>query len=265
MTDSNEVSITIHGLDVDNGNVRAEVFLEKFRTLIASLRLADSLLNGKKAHNLVIVDLSIGSAKARVREKVSVKRATAASSPYVGEAMRSIYNGDKGIDRFDANLIVGLAPLAKGVDRKFSHAEIEFATDNVIRIDDYFAKQVDRAVQRVRGKPEEKEKFFEGISLSSFDGVVKEIDARGALVRGKLILTAGGAEIDCIFPREDIPKLRENFEKRATITASAHYDGVSLLPARLDVRDIVPIKEQPDLLRWRGVLNERRAPRPEGL
>lgn len=266
MEENREVSITIHGLDVDNGAVRVEIFLEKFKALVTGLRTADGILNGRKAHNLVIVDLGIGSARARIREKVSVKKAPLSyTTPYVGNVMRAIYNGDRRIDRFPTELVESLAPIAKGVNDKFSHAEIEFDPENVIRIDDFFAKQMARAIQRVKGEPEEKEPFFKGISHGTFDGIVKEIDSRGALVRGKLILTAGASELDCIFSRDDIPKLRTNFERRARVTAVAHYDGISQLPVRLDVRDIQAISEHTDLARWRGALKGRHAPRPEGL
>ena len=98
-----------------------------------------------------------------------------------------------------------------------------------------------------------------------FDGVLKEIDSRGILVRGRLILTAGGKEIECLFKREDIPKLRENFERRARVEAKAHYDGENLLPVRLDVKRIEPIIDAPDVGRWRGVFTGRRVAKPEGI
>jgi hypothetical protein len=267
MANSNEVSITIHGLPVDNGNVRADVFLEKFRALVASLKMADNHLNGRAAHQLIVVKLGIGSAMATVREKVRRKRGAAVeASPYVGEVLQSIYNGDASLDRFPPDLIESLAPLAKGIDKRFSHAEVDFSRDNVIRIDDYFANQMDRAIRRIHGKDEEREIGFRGVSYGTFDGVVREMDSRGALFRGKLILTAGGKELDCIFRREDIPNLRRNFEKRARVVAVAHYDGECPLPTRLDVRNIQPIDESPDLGRWRAALSKRRAvPRPAGL
>jgi hypothetical protein len=121
------------------------------------------------------------------------------------------------------------------------------------------------ALDRVKGIEEESERHFEGIAHGVFDGVLKELDSRGVLVRGKLILTAGGKEIDCIFKRDDIPILRENFERRARVEAVAHYDGENVLPARLDVKRITPINTNHDLGRWRGALANRRVPRPKGM
>ena len=71
--------------------------------------------------------------------------------------------------------------------------------------------------------------------------------------------------MDCTFARDDIPALREHFECRARVEGMAHYDGVNLLPVRLDVKRIEPILSDTDLGRWRGALANRRAARPKGL
>jgi len=259
MSEVGNVGLTIHGLAADNGKVRADVFLEKFKTLLNSLKVADQFLNQKKSYNFIIEELAVSSARVKLREKVSRKKVVPHESiSFVGEALRCIYNGDKSIDRFPVELVDSLLPLTKGVDKKFSHGDLEFASDNVVRIDDYLARQMDRAVRRMKGVAEERERYFEGISFGTFDGILKELDSRGIIVRGKLVLTAGGKEIDCVFRRDDIPALRENFEKRARIEAVAHYDGENPLPARLDVRHIHPITGQFDILKWRGALSRRR-------
>lgn len=100
----------------------------------------------------------------------------------------------------------------------------------------------------------EKSRYFEGVAFETMDGVVKEIDARGTLVRGKLILTVGGKELDCVFHTENIDVLRQSFDKRARVEGVAHYDGQSLLPVRLDVRHVSLIDSSGDLRRWRGKL-----------
>ena len=100
----------------------------------------------------------------------------------------------------------------------------------------------------------------EGTAMGVFDGIIQEIDARGTLVRGKITLTAGGREIDCVFRRDDIASLRDSFDRRARVEAIAHYDGVSLLPVRLDVKAIKIIKTNPDLVGWRGKLKRPSQP-----
>lgn len=266
MEQEDSITLTLHGLAVDNGLVRADVFLEKFRALLNSLKIADASLNGRKSHEVIITDLKISSATARVREKISVrKQAPAFASPLIAEALIAVYNGDRHIDRYPAELIRSFESLTRVDAKRLSHGEIGFTSNNVIRIDEYLARQTVRAIDRVSGVVEEPESHFEGAAIGVFDGVLKELDSRGILVRGKLILTAGGKEIECIFKREDIPSLRENFERRARVEATAHYDGVNLLPVRLDVKRIEPIGTDTDLARWRGALANRRAARPQGI
>lgn len=266
MEQEDSITLTLHGLAVDNGLVRADVFLEKFRALLNSIKIADATLNGRKSHEVIITDLKISSATARVREKISVRKKTPAfASPFVAEALIAVYNGDRHIDRYPVELIKSFESLTKIDSKRLSHGEIGFTNNNVIRIDDYLARQTARAIDRMKGATEETECHFEGAAIGVFDGVLRELDSRGILVRGKLILTAGGREVECIFKRDDIPALRENFERRARVEAMAHYDGIDLLPVRLDVKRIDPIGVDTDLARWRGALANRRARRPKGI
>lgn len=265
MTEDRTISLTIHGLGVDNGDVRADVFVDKLKALIDSVRVADSHVNGRKSHNLIVTDLASASAHATIQERVSVKRKVSNASPLVGQVLSAIYEGDQRVDRFPSTLVEALAPLAKDVSKRFSHAEIDFGKGNVIRIDDYFAKQMERALRRIQGDDELDNAAFNGTTFATFDGVVMEIDARGNLMRGKLILTAGGKELDCVFRKEDVAEMRNSFNKRARITAIAHFNGTDKLPDRLDVRGVQPLKQEADLSRWRGALSGRRVPQPEGL
>jgi hypothetical protein len=72
------------------------------------------------------------------------------------------------------------------------------------------------------------------------------------MLRGKLILSAGGREIDCVMNKDCVPEARGSFDKRVVIEGTAHYDGVSQLTSRIDVRTIRIISDKADLLRWRG-------------
>lgn len=90
-----------------------------------------------------------------------------------------------------------------------------------------------------------------GRAIGSFDGELQEIDNRGLILRGKLILTPG-VEIDCVMNKERVPEAREAFGNRVVIEGTAHYDGDQQLPTRIDVAAIRIVGERPDLLRWRG-------------
>jgi hypothetical protein len=255
-----EITLTVHGLEVDNGNVRAEVFISKFSALLKTLHMADKHANARKAHDFLITGLEQGSAHATLRERVSLRKIIPVSSvDFVQEVVTAVYNGDRNIRRFPADIIESLSAFTNGIGKKFSHGEIHFSNDNAIRVDDYLEKQLNRALQRIHGELDEAERFFEGVAIETFDGIVKQIDARhGTLVRGKLVLTAGGKEIDCIFRSVDMPVLRESFDRRARVTAAAHYDGESQLPLRLDVRAITLVQEGKDISRWKGALVRKR-------
>jgi hypothetical protein len=58
---SDEISLTIHGLVVDNGNVRADVFHQKFQAILKTLVAADQSVNEKKSHDYLIVGLKTES------------------------------------------------------------------------------------------------------------------------------------------------------------------------------------------------------------
>lgn len=257
MAQDNEVTLTIHGLAVDNGNVLGEVFVTKLKALIDALRLADRHLNERKSHDVLVVGLHIGSAAATLRERVSSReRIPTPGTTLIKEIVEAVYNGDRHVSRYPTELITSLQPLVSGVGKKFSHGEIRFE-NNIIRIDDFLASQLDRAVRRAEGE-DLASGYYEGVALETYDGIVKQMDSRGSLVRGVLVLTIGGKEIDCVFKKEDLDRLRASFDLRARVEAVAHYDGTSPLPSRLDVRRITLVEAGEGLLRWRGGLSRRR-------
>ncbi len=248
-----EAAFTVHGLDVDAKSVRADVFAQKLLTLIKGLRQADRFANGKLAHSYIIIALSAGSAAATIREKQRAHNRPLYSSIAVYEQVASaVYNGDLAVTRFSEKLVHQIGKLSAGVLELFSHAELTFADDNVIRIDDFLARQSEAANQMLAAGPEGlPDRYYRGRAIGSFDGDLQEIDNRGRILRGKLILAAG-VEVDCVMDKDRVPEARRAFGKRVVIEGTAHYDGEQQLPTRIDVAAIRIANEQPDLLRWRG-------------
>jgi len=260
-----EVTFVLHGLDIDARNVRADVFAQKLRTLLAGFREADRFANDKAAFIYMVSNLSTAhSAAITVREKLrsSRHRPDRSGIDVYEEAASAVYNGDRSILRYPKQLVRQIERLGAGVQRNFSHGEIAFSDDNIIRIDDFLARQTEVAQQLwLAGPAEAKDRFYRGLAIGSFDGELKEIDARGTVLRGKLILTAGDdIEIDCVMNRDRIPQARECFDKRVIVEGTAHYDGEQQLPTRIDVNTIRIAREAPDLARWRGAFS---APRHE--
>jgi hypothetical protein len=233
------------------------VFANKLKALVDALKKADRIANRQKSHDFLIVNLKASSAEAVVRERPSNDAASRASSiHYVQAAVGAVYSGYSKDRNIPLDFIGELADLSKGIGQTFTHGEITFDGAVAIRIDDFFAAQVERALKdESQDSPDIP---FKGVSVSSFDGILREISHFGRLVRGVLILTAGGKRIDCIFDSSDFPNLRESWDKRARVEGIAYYTGETDIPERLDVKRISLIKEKPDLLRWKGALKRKR-------
>lgn len=249
-----ETTFVLHGLDADNRVVRASVFVEKLRLLLSGLAAADKFANGKAGFIFMIGGLSDGSACATIRQKQRTPNRPLHSSIATYESAASaIYNGDRSAERLPAVLVRNVQRLGMGVAKNFSHAELAFPDDNVIRIDDFLLRQSEVIYGALSDAPDRgTDNYYRGLATGTFDGVLKEIDARGTMLRGKLILTAGGIEIDCVMNKDRVPDARENFDNRVIVEGTAHYDGANQLPTRLDVRTIRAVSKTADLLRWKG-------------
>jgi hypothetical protein len=256
MPSNDEITFVLHGLDADNRKVRASIFVQKLRGLLRALYASDRIANQSNQRNFdyVLSELGTGSALVTIREKQRRRTRSGQSSiRYFETTASAVYNGDRGISRGPPTVVQEIKKLSDGVTKQFSHAEISFADENVIRIDDFLQRQAEIAVDLLKS-PElgHREKFYRGIATGSFDGFLKEIDARGTMLRGKLLLSAGGAEVDCVMNKDRIPEARESFDKRVVVDGAAHYDGTSQIPSRIDARTIKIIGDRADLLRWRG-------------
>jgi hypothetical protein len=234
--------------------VRAEVFALKLRTLILGLREADKFVNGKPSFIYMIAGLdTANSAAATIRQKQRARRPGHSAITVFENAASAIYNGDQSVTRYPERLISQIKKLGDGALQTFSHGEIAFADDNIIRVDDFLLRQSE-AAQEALTAPQVPpgEQYYCGIAIGSFDGELKEIDSRGTVLRGKLILSAGGAEIDCVMNKDRVPEAREAFDNRVIVGGAAHYDGEQQLPTRIDVTAIRIVGERRGLIHWRG-------------
>ncbi|GFE97659.1 hypothetical protein [Gluconobacter sp. Gdi] len=252
--DKDKITLKIHGLEVDNDLVRADVFVMKLRAVVDSLKRIDRLNNKKKRHQYIITDLQIGSALATIREKISTRsnKGSSSSIDSFSDIISSVYDGDSVSElNLPKQIFANLRRLTSGSSKAFSHAELTFPHGRIIRIDEFLADRV-RDVSAIANdniivSPE----YFLGTAYGTFEGVLQELDARGTLLRGKLILN-GGVELDCVLNRDEIPTLREQFNQRVSVDAAAHYDGRHPLPVRLEIRRINRLEEMGDLTKWKG-------------
>jgi hypothetical protein len=78
------------------------------------------------------------------------------------------------------------------------------------------------------------------------------VDLRGALPEVKLILIAGGKELDSVFRDIDIEHIRGALNRRVRVEGIAFYDGRAGLPSCIEGTSINLINEPGDFTRWRG-------------
>ena len=253
MLRDDETTLTIHGLDLDAGVVRAEVFVQKLRELIDALKTADRLANGRRAYDYLLPHLHSGSAEATVRAQARTRKPSLSPISFLERAATAIYDGDhREVPPVDRELVGRIVKLSRGANERFAHAEISFAGNNVIRIDDYLQRQAEDAMLAPNDPSIGQLQSYRGVAFGTFDGVLKEIDSRGTMLRGKLVLVPSTTEIDCVMNKDRVPAARESFDKRVVVKGTARYDGRSGLPARVDVVEIRAIKQRADLTRWKG-------------
>ena len=248
-----EATLSIHGLDMDARVVRADVFVQKLRDLLSALKTADKLANGKFSHDYMLPKLNEGSAVATVRERPRKRGVSQSSIACFERVATAVYNGDRHeVGALDPEIVRKIERLSRGASERFSHAEISFADEKVIRIDDYLQHQAEDALLVPADAPSSEHQSYRGAAFCAFEGVLKEIDSRGTMLRGKLVLEPSSTEIDCVMNKDRVPEARESFDNRVAIRATAHYDGRSNLPARLDVHEIRTISQEGNLARWKG-------------
>lgn len=251
-----KLTLAVYGLDADNKLVRATVFAQKLNAFLGGLRLADKFANGNYRHELIIEEMSIGSARVQIREKQrTTERPLRSAVETYEDAAKAIYGAQPSVAKYPPRLVKTFGTLSRGTAKQFMHAEIEFSGSNVIRIDDFLLRQSEKALatlsERIPSNMN-KTRYFRGTAVSTFDGMLRVIDSRGELLRATLITTAGDREIDCIVNKNRVHEFAENFDCRVRIEGTAHYEGDSPLPVRVDVNAIRTVKRDADLRRWRG-------------
>ena len=123
-------------------------------------------------------------------------------------------------------------------------------------MDDFFERQVNTFIALPKEEDTKRSStYYAGRAFDAFDGCIKEVDLRGSLWRGKLVLTAGSKEIDCTFRNFTLDEVRSNLDQRIWAEGFAVYSEQSGLPQRLEISKMRPIKVGADLGRWRGAFS----------
>jgi len=255
-----ELRLRVHGHhhgEPGRDCVPASIFAHKLTILLRALRAADAAVNGTVKHDYVISDLQMGSALVELREEDVPKFRRVESRSGVGafdDCIDAIRRGNVERARTFGKCPVYVAQLAKGAGHRFGYAELWIAYESPLRIDELLLEQTEAVIEGPKYRPqlEVSRQWYKGIAQSTFEGEVKEVNLRGALPEGKLILTAGGIELDCVFREVNIEQIREALDRRVRVGGTAYYDGRSGLPRRIEVTSLNPITEPSDFTRWKG-------------
>jgi len=248
--------LKLNGLSHERrGSVRADVFAAKLDLLVKALRAADKHVNGRPCFTHLIADLKYGSAVALVDEyqdtaNFGIKKS---SVRHVHLIVDNVNQG-RGIPKDTPKAVAMFAAkAADGTDKSFDYGEasIDGTDDAVIRFDQHYDAKAKAAYAEYVASSEEI-KPFDGAAFGTFDGYLLEVDLRGKEATAKLILHAGGIEIDCLCGAIATDHLKLAMKSRVTVHALAHYSESSRLPQHIDIRKIDILAAEGHLSDWRG-------------
>lgn len=154
--------------------------------------------------------------------------------------------------------------MCRGAGSEFSHIDLATDTGEQVRVDDFLYRQSERFLREIAAPPmigaSDILLPYVGQARDAFDGEIKEVDLRGSIWHGRLVLSGFKRELDCTFHSMLIDQLRTSLNKRVWCERTAIYDGTSSLPARLEVDRIRDIPASGDLTQWRGKVTRSEPP-----
>lgn len=248
-----ELTLTIHGLDIFNGDVDGEVFARKFFKFMQGLAEADKATNGSRALSYLITDLARNTATARVREQITQRDTGARSGiEFYAAGVQAIYEDAPSARQLPRQLVKYVLDVTTDVGKGFARGEIKrTGSDNVIWIDEHLRKNAKSVLADINRASSGALPFFAGTAHGSFDGTLRLLDALHGGERAVLVLTAGGKQIDCDISAVEPGTAGAAYKKRCVVFGTAHYDGQTGLPSTIVARMITPV-EAGDLKRWGG-------------
>ena len=238
----NEIRVVIRPVearDYDLGPIPAEFFKKTFDAFLTALQVTDRELQPKaRSSEFLISQLALNPYEFGILEKRRPHGQNSSFGDRVLPPLRRGHLPQRLPDRCET-------PAAdKGVhpDRQGARPEISMSSPNSVDtelpVDDFFGRQVDRV--GVKDDPRSQaDNWFLGSAMMSFEGRLDEIDYRGAVWTGDLMLPAGTTHVECVFDKSQGEDALNPFgNKNVCITGRAIYTGDSQLPERIEVISI---------------------------
>ena len=237
----NEIRVVIRPVearDYDLGPIPAELFKKTFDAFLTALQVTDRELQPKaRSSEFIISQLALNPYEFGILEK---RKALGQTGPSAIEFFRRCAEG---IYRSDYQAVVrhprvtrAFIRIVKALNPSF-HVLAQFS-DAELPVDDFFRRQVDRVGGKDDGMTRT-DNWFLGSAIMSFEGRLDEIDYRGAVWTGDLMLPAGTTHVECVFDKSQGEDGLNPFgNKNVCVTGRAIYTGDSQLPERIEVLSI---------------------------
>lgn len=254
-----DLKFTLYGLEHHGDEVDAAVFADKLKKLVTGLRKLDGFYNTSGQHKFMIHDLEFASATVLLREKVmkdrQVRKSPTLRFAQIGAATSAggSFQVENAADEYALGIYKG---LSAGAGKSFSYGVVSASDVEPTRLDSLLESRVQQIISAAVDAAEQApHRYFSGKALETYDGVMKLVDIRGLFPEAKLILSAGGKEVSCVVPAENVEDLRASLGRRALITGWAQHNGRSAVPDRIDVTKIRVIDDSaPSVISLRGKL-----------
>ena len=224
----------IEARDYDLGPIPAELFKKTFDAFLTALQVTDRELQPKaRSSEFLVSQLALNPYEFGILEK---RKAIGQTSPSAIEFFRRCAEG---IYRSDYQAVVrhprvtrAFIRIVKAVNPLF-HVLAQFK-DTELPIDEFFRRQVDRV--GAKDDAVRTDNWFLGSAIMSFEGRLDEIDYRGPVWTGDLMLPAGTTHVECVFDKsQGEDRLNPFGNKNVYVTGRAIYTGDSQLPERIEV------------------------------
>jgi hypothetical protein len=249
----NEIRVVIRPVearDYDLGPIPAELFKKTFDAFFVALQTTDRELQPKaRSSEFLISQLALNPYEFGILEK---RRSFGHDGPsaieYFRRCAEGLYRSDYQTVVRHPRLTRAFIRIVKALDPRYN--VLAQFNESELPIDDFFGRQVDRV--GVKDDPRtQANNWFLGSAIMSFEGRLDEIDYRGAVWTGDLMLPAGTTHVECVFDKSQGEDALNPFgNKNVCITGRAIYTGDSQLPERIEVLNIeerVPVAAAIDI------------------
>jgi hypothetical protein len=236
----NEIRVVIRPVearDYDLGPIPAELFKKTFDAFLTALQVTDRELQPKaRSSEFFISQLDLNPYAFGILEKrKAIGQNSSSAVEFFRRCAEGIYRSDYQTVVRHPRLTRAFIRIVKALDPSFN--VLAQFNDTELPIDEFFRRQVDRV--GAKDDAVRTDNWFLGSAIMSFEGRLDEIDYRGAVWTGDLMLPAGTTHVECVFDKSQGEDALNPFgNKNVCVTGRAIYTGDSQLPERIEVLSI---------------------------